>query len=340
MERQPITKKRSQCCRETSQLQTKNEKLRIPNCAVRGDAARLHRINDLLGELPVGDDAHGLSVQLAIQAIRDGDHVRLAHGPGVVDDGIRIGVVDLLDDLAAKRLLGVGRGPEDAAGDALGHDDRETGPDAAAGGDEHDALEQGRDAQDAAGGDAADPELGGAALDLPLGPVAGIRNHKREPLLARLADGRERVPLDQRPFREADRRAWHRVRVVEVQPDRVVGQLLRTHFDFAQAHPRQHDADGDDDDEPETRARGEGPVERDVAAKRVDREDGLHPDERQRRPAGKPVHQLERVVVLGADVGVGHDDHAEEKGDDKVADDDGREADRDGGVLDRVVPRG
>jgi hypothetical protein len=109
---------------------------------------------------------------------------------------MRVCSLDAVDDFLAECFLGVGCSPEDTAGHFLCENDCETGADAGAGGDEDDGFEERGDAEDAAGGDAADVDVCWGALDGAACEVACSADDEGEAFLTvGIGDCCEAVPV-------------------------------------------------------------------------------------------------------------------------------------------------
>lgn len=79
--------------------------LRVPDGAIRGNASRLHGVDNLLRENGVADDDDGFGVELLVGSVRETDDIG-APVEGVVDDGVGIGATDSSVDGFAEGFLG------------------------------------------------------------------------------------------------------------------------------------------------------------------------------------------------------------------------------------------
>ncbi|TKW58911.1 hypothetical protein CTA1_645 [Colletotrichum tanaceti] len=285
---------------------------RVPDSTVRRNAASLEAVDNLLGDLFVGDDDDGLGPEALGEIVAHLDQVWATHGLGVVNDGGGDLGLDGVEERPAKGLLGLPGGPDQLGRTALVLDVAEEGPDARAGGDDHDAVEAGGDAHDAAGGKAAHPDVRGRPLDAVLGPVAGVRHDQREPpgtVLYRFGsrDRGEGVPLEQRAPGQPDEAAVDGNGVAEMQSHGVVGEDLGLDGDLLEEQPGRGDAHGRHDQDPEAGGTDAGGAQRRVrrSSPVVGAEDDLHPEEGEHGPADEPVRLLKEVVVRLAERGPG-----------------------------------
>lgn len=141
-----------------------------------------------------------------------------------MDHGLGVPGQHRLHDFPAKSLFGIGCRPEDTAGNFGSQDDGETRSDARSCGDEDDGFEGGADANDAAGRDAAFPDVGRRRLDGVLGEVSCVADDDGEVLAVGVGNGGEAVPVSERVGSETDGAAGDGAGVVEVQADGVVGE--------------------------------------------------------------------------------------------------------------------
>lgn len=258
------------------------------------------------------------------------DDLRVSLLVGVPYDGLGVGAAHLGDDAGAVRLLGVARAPEHAAGRDVGEQQGQARPDARARRDHHDAPEEPRRVQQAVQRRAADPQLALLRLhDLLLRPVARVADHDAEAvdlagLGLQVGDRRERVPLRQRLVADLDAVERAHTPVLEVQPGRVVAQLLGVDGVVSQPRPRGDRARCREDDEPEV-----GGAEEDVADGRVPlpgsdvrRGDVVRPEREQGSPSREPMERLEVVVVFPPQVRMGGRQDDDKHGDHDIARDD------------------
>lgn len=229
--------------------------------------------------------------------------VRVAHRR---DDSIPVG--------AAR----VARAPDDAHVVArLADEETEAGADAAARRDHDDGREELGDGGHALVGPAAHVQRARRVRDHALRPVARRRHDDREAFFpVRPRDRRERVVLDHRPVRDADRAAQRRPEAREVQPDGVRGERLSLDGAAAQTRPRVDDEQRGGQQEPEGGRRDEDDagLRLQLAAAEDGGGDELRPEEREDGPAGEAVRALEVVVVLLAQAGQREDYDGDEEG--------------------------
>lgn len=202
--------------------------LRIKNRPIRRDSPTLHVIHHLCRDPLVANNAHRLGPALLVQSPRHETHVRLALCSRVMDHSLRIRLQDAIDNGLAKRLLWVRRRPQNTTRDFARQDDGETWADARARGDEDYGLEERCDAQDAAGGDAAYPDVRWGALDDAAGEVAGSTDDEGESVGAGtfVGNGGEAVPVDEGALGEAHGCADRWCCVLEPEADRMGGKYL------------------------------------------------------------------------------------------------------------------
>jgi hypothetical protein len=157
-----------------------NHESRIPNRSKPRNPPRFHPINHLAGQLRITNHKHRLRLLGFIQLIRHAHQIRSPLTSRIPDQGLGINVPDRADDALAVGLQGVGRGPDNAAvrvGDIL--HDAEAGTDSRARGDDDDAAEDARHAEDAGDGDAFDVVIRSGVGDGLAGPVASVGDEDR-----------------------------------------------------------------------------------------------------------------------------------------------------------------
>ena len=152
----------------------------------------------------VGDDTHGLGIELLDHLESKLDQVGLAVLAGVVEDGIGGVVKNLVDELVTKSLPHVGRSPEQADGDTALEDGVSAGTNTGTGGDEDHPAEHGHNPQNTIGGETTDPQLGGGVVNDVGRPVTSTGDDERELVPGWLGDTGEGVPFLERRVGDTD----------------------------------------------------------------------------------------------------------------------------------------
>jgi hypothetical protein len=117
---------------------------------------------------------------------------------------MRIRILDALNNFLAKRLFGIRGRPQNATGHFLRENNGQARANTRARGDEYNGFEERGDAQHAAGGDAADVDLRGRAVDGAACEVAGAADDEGEAAARGVGYCGEAVPEDEWLVSEVD----------------------------------------------------------------------------------------------------------------------------------------